>query len=281
MKALFAWLAKWTAKLDAEALGFDMATAMAMVLVQQIAGSDRQFLGMLVGPVAHLVIIAAIVIILVRLKYLVVTVRETGSRGLAMVVSGALGLLSIVQPIFLTGVAAKLGIVTPTAPDMLSFALGLSFIFGAVIGFDEEKKFDPLYSGLSTLGSILFFADLPLQFGSSFLAVALVDVAVILAWVVLKFRGKPVRGLDSFPRETEPRHWGLRLLVSTGVGLCLWAWWQAVLLPILKPEFDLLTRILLLYMTGPLLYRIALVIKPPVNPINAILGLAAIVWALV
>ena len=276
MKTLFAWFARWVAKLDAEALGFDVATAGALLVVQQLAGSQRQFLGMLLEPLAHLVMIAALVIVLVRLKYLMIDVRETGSRGLALVVSGALGLLAIVQPIFLAGVAARLGIIAPTAPDMLSFSLGLAFLFGAVIGFDEERKFDPLYSGLSTVGSVLFFADMPLQFGPNFLAIAAVDVVLIGTWLVLKFRGRPVRGLDSFPKSGTKRPWLVRFVLALGAAICLWAWWQAVLLPIIKPEHDILVRLLLLYMTGPLLYRVALLAKPPLNPLNAILGAAAL-----
>jgi hypothetical protein len=271
----------WIRRLDAEALAFDLASVATLLSLQYLAWSERQFLGLLLAPVAHLVMIVALVVILVRVKFIILTVRETGSKTLGLVVSGGLGLLAILQPIFLTGVAATLGIIIPSAPDMLAFSLGLAFVFGVVIGFDEERKFDLLFFGLSALGCFLNFADKPLQFGPSFPFIIAIDVLLVVAWLVLKFRNQPVWGLDSFPKNTVQRPFLVRFGGAFLAAVCLWIWWQALLLPVIKPGHDVFTRLMFLFLSGPFLYRLTLLAKPPVNPINASLGLAALVWIII
>jgi hypothetical protein len=104
-----------------------------------------------------------------------------------------------------------------------------------------------------------------------------VDALLLAAWYLVRRRGIRVPGYSHFPETVPFRPALLRLARATAVALLFWTWWELVELALAAGTRTPGERVLFMYFSGVLLFRITLLARPPVNLIQAVAGLAVLV----
>lgn len=273
----------WLRTLDPEALAFDLVGAAVVVVFRQAVAGNGDFWSALSWPAALALVIFSVIVLAWRLKSFMVQAGRSESQWLRLVLAGALVFITALQPLFISAAFFKLGFFQPlVAPTMLLLSLAIVFIFCAVLGFDERKGFDETYMPLGIASAfILGASNFPLRFDEGSAVMGGLLAVLVLVWFLLRRSGRNIVGLNEFPDPPPPRSLYRRLATSALAAVCLWAWWDLSAGLVLTTTTDFWGRLWMLYISGPLLYRIVLISRPPVNPVGALIGLTVLLLAII
>jgi hypothetical protein len=160
--------------------------------------------------------------------------------------------------------------------------VGLAVILPAFLDYPSDKPRDLLkYFGISLFAGILFFGKLPIEPTlDSFIVLGLSALVYGISFIAYSpsLRSKTFPKIKkAFQNSMETRFF--RFSISLVTNFLLWFWWDLAIDSIGKsdPQLSLGGKLMILYFTGPLLYRLSLIILPPFNWLNFFIGLFVLI----
>jgi len=273
----------WIITLDREALIFDAVGAATVgVFGYLVAGPGGNTWQSLPAGAALAMALSSAVILSLQLLLLIGVARKADSPWLRLVLSGTLVFICSLQPFFMSIGFFKLKHFIPYGPTFGIFAFCLLFIFGVMMGHDEKKGFDLHLTilGFATV-LILGVSALPFKFDRGTLIMAATGALLFTLWKLLRRKDRLSGILTRFTENAGNRPGFIRLIMAGVFSLFIWLWWDLATASILTKDTGFGMRVWMLYLSGPLLYRVALISRPPVNPLSACIGLGVLLYALI
>ncbi len=279
---------KWLSGYDLDAITFDLIGIFFIVLFKQYAAGGGMLAGAFPPVLAAALVDAAFLLVALKMNGLIKKARDAGEDGSGLagiIISGAYALLTIAQPVMVTAMMRRFAIL-PDEPFMLvSFFIGNAMLFPALLVLDTEDKKE-IYGYIVTAfaAGILFFGGLTIRPTAESFAVLALSACIIGAFMLMLHPRVAARLNALSKRVIEPvrGRYAARLAIAVISSFLLWAWWELAVDSITKadPGTTIGARLAILYFTGPLLYRLSIMVVPPLRPAAVIPGIIVLVASL-
>lgn len=279
-------LLTWLSRYDLDSVTFDLTGVCVVVVFRQYVTGGGILAGAFTPLAAAALVDAAFLLIAFRMNRLFRRAGEDPSGFSGLVLSGAYALMTIAQPVVVTAMMRRFGVL-PDEPFMLvSFFVGNAVIFPALLVWDtEDRKELYRYILIAFAAGFLFFGGLDIHPTPESRAVLCLSLVIISAFLLLQHPAVALRIRELLRRFIAPvrEHYIARLSAAAASSFLLWSWWElaADSITMADPGMTIGGRLAVLYFTGPLLYRISLMVMPPLRPFAVIPGIMVLIASLV
>ncbi len=268
-----------------ESFIFDIAGLCFILLFRKLIAHGDLIAGTFPPVIAALLVDAAFLMIALQMRGLFRVAAEGDSEFFRLVLSGGYALMTIAQPVLVTAMLRRYGALPNEPFTLIAFFVGNALIFPALLGAGEDSIKETLkYLGISLAAGFLFFGGFNIHPTGESFAILGLSLGIVLLFVGISCPGtRPgMERLAVIGRRLFQEHRAGRLLLSLITTFLLWTWWELAIDSIgdSMPRMTLGDRLMILYFTGPLLYRLSLMLTPPVIGLRIAVGILVFVAAL-
>lgn len=269
---------------DLDSIIFDSSGLLFILLFKQYIVHGNFLVNAFSPFAAAFLIDAAFLFIAIKMNRLFQSAAKDVSGFSGLILSGAYALMTIAQPVVVTAMLRNFQIFPDEPFILISFFIGNAIIFPAILGFGTEKTKDLLkYFGISLIAGIFFFGSTDIRPNSQSVAILFLSIFICISFIILHQRSIKIRLQWSARKNRNvPKSFFYKLVFTCITSFLLWSWWELAVssISISSPELSFGNKLMILYFTGPLLYRISLMVMPPLRWIKVISGIIILIVSL-